>query len=142
MTAPHFTLEARGEPVDEGRFVDIGAIQPVQVVPGLDFRPIIGNQILVNHVTYAPNSVAPLHVHAEEQHIMVISGELHVTIDDETRVMIAGDYCVIPSWVPHGAVTKDLPCVEIDIFNPPRETVVEHATSQVDVSRVHGKAKT
>ena len=54
------------------------AAQTVQIVPGLDFRPIIGNQILVNHVTYARNSVAPMHVHVEEQHIMVITGELHV----------------------------------------------------------------
>jgi quercetin dioxygenase-like cupin family protein len=140
MTAPHFTLEGAGEPVAAGRFVDIAAIQPYQVVPGLDFRPIIGQDILVNHVTYAPHSVAPLHVHAEEQHIMVISGELHVTVDGATRLMVAGDYCVIPSWVPHAAETKDLPCVEIDIFNPPRATVVEHALSQVEGSRVHGEA--
>ncbi|CAN5299245.1 hypothetical protein BH09ACT10_BH09ACT10_13920 [soil metagenome] len=36
------------------------------------------------------------------------------------------------------AQTFELPCVEIDIFNPPRETMIEHAQSQVAGSRVQG----
>jgi quercetin dioxygenase-like cupin family protein len=137
-TTPHFTLEGAKNPTSTGRFVDIAAIDPVRVVPGLDFRPVIGEDLLVNHVTYEPHSVAPLHVHAEEQHIMVISGVLHVTIDGETRTMTAGDYCVIPSWVPHGAETHDEPCVEIDIFTPPRATMVDHARRSIPSSTVDG----
>jgi len=32
--------------------------------------------------------------------------------------------------VPHGARTLDTPCEEIDMFSPPRMTLVEHARAQ------------
>lgn len=134
----HFTTEPGGVPAGPGRFVDIGEIEPVEVVPGLAFRPVIGDDLLVNHVTYEPHSVAPLHVHKEEQHIMVLSGVLHVTIDGDTRTMRAGDYCVIPAWVPHGAATIDEPCVEIDIFTPPRATIADRAREVRDKAGMHG----
>lgn len=37
------------------------------------------------------------------------------------------------SWVPHGARTTDTPCKEIDMFAPPRVTLVEHARAQQHV---------
>jgi quercetin dioxygenase-like cupin family protein len=131
MSRPHFSLEADGEPAGPGRFVDVSAVDPLHVVRGLAMRPILGHDVLVNHVTWEPHSEAPMHVHAEEQHILVLDGEFDLTLDGETRRMRRGDYAVIPSWVPHGAVTGDSPCVEIDIFSPPRETLVEHARDQI-----------
>ena len=51
-----------------------------------------------------------------------------VTVDDgESRTMRPGDVAVIPPWVPHGARTLDSSCQEVDVFAPPRKTLVEHA---------------
>lgn len=130
MDVPHFSLNAGGTPTEHGRLVDVENIEPVRFIEGLDFRPVIGQSILTNFVTWEPFSEAPMHCHEEEQHILVIEGRLTLTIGDEVRDMEKGDYAVIPSWVPHGGTTGVESCVEIDIFNPPRVTLVDHALAQ------------
>lgn len=130
MSQSHFSTEAGGTPTAPGRFVDVSAIEPVEFVPGLGFRPVLGEKTLVNFVSFEPHTEAPMHVHEEEQVVVVTEGEFEFTIGDETRTMRAGDVAVVPSWVPHGARTGDASCREIDMFAPPRMTLVEHARAQ------------
>jgi quercetin dioxygenase-like cupin family protein len=131
VSQPHFSLEAGGEPTADGRFVEVAAIEGVEFVPGLTFQPVLGEKTLVNFVSFEPHTEAPMHVHVEEQVVVVTEGEFDFTIGEETRRMRVGDVAVVPSWVPHGAKTQDQPCREIDMFAPPRETLLEHARSQV-----------
>ena len=44
--------------------------------------------------------------------------------------MRKGDVAVIPSWVPHGAWTTDSHCLEVDVFCPPRESLLKLAEAQ------------
>lgn len=132
----HFSLEGSGEPTAPGRFVDVSAIAPLEMLPGLDFQPVLGEQVLVNFVSFEPHSEAPMHTHEEEQVVVVLEGEFEFTLDGHTRTMRPGDVAVIPPWVPHGAVTHEHACREMDVFNPPRTTLVDYAASQVDASRV------
>ena len=37
---------------------------------------------------------------------------------------------VIPAWVPHGAWTTDTSCLEVDVFTPPRKTLLGLAGGQ------------
>jgi hypothetical protein len=37
---------------------------------------------------------------------------------------------VIPAWVPHGAWTKDTSCLEVDVFCPPRQSLLKLAGAQ------------
>jgi quercetin dioxygenase-like cupin family protein len=122
----YFVTEGGEEPTQPGRFVNLDDIDPMQLAPGLVFRPALGEQVLVNHVFFDANTVAPTHSHVEEQIVVVLSGELEFTVGDETRLMKPGDMAFIPPWVPHGARTLDQPCVEIDIFNPPRRQLLQH----------------
>ncbi len=128
---PHFSTEGAGTPTAPGRYVDVSAIAPVEFVPGLEFRPVLGQGMLANFVTFAPHTEAPLHVHEEEQIVIVLEGEFEFEIDGDTRVMRPGDVAVVPPWVAHGARTKDSSCVEVDVFNPPRRSLLEHAARQV-----------
>lgn len=130
MSASHFSLEG-GPPTADGRFVDVSDIESVEYVPGLRFQPVLGEKTLVNFVSFEPNTEAPMHVHPEEQVVVVTEGEFEFTIGDQTRTMRSGDVAVIPSLVPHGARTTDKACKEIDLFAPPRATLIEHARSQV-----------
>jgi quercetin dioxygenase-like cupin family protein len=130
VTHVHFSTTPGGVPTAEGRFVDVSAIAPAEFVPGLAFRPVLGERSLVNFVSFEPHTEAPMHVHEEEQVVVVTHGEFEFTIGDETRTMRAGDVAVVPSWVPHGARTLDTQCEEIDMFSPPRMTLVEHARAQ------------
>lgn len=124
----HFSTEAGAEPTAPGRFVTVADVDPVEFLPGLEFRPIMGEKTMTSFVTFAPHTEAPVHVHVEEQILIVVDGELDVEVDGEVRTLRPGQLAVIPSWVPHGARTRDVPCTEIDVFNPPRTTLLGYAT--------------
>ena len=42
--ASHFTTEASGEPAGVGRYVNIDTLTPVEFLPGLGFRPVLGQR--------------------------------------------------------------------------------------------------
>lgn len=128
----HFTTEGAGEPTTPGRFVEVASVSPVEFVPGLEFRPVLGQQTMVNFVQFAPHTEAPHHVHIEEQIVIVLEGEFEFELDGETRTMRPGDVAVVPPWVPHGAHTNESTCLEVDVFNPPRETLLAHARGQIE----------
>lgn len=126
----HFNTSG-GKPDAKGRFVDVNCIEPVEMLPGLEFRPVLGVRSMVNVVHFEPHTEAPHHVHEEEQIVMVLDGELEFDIDGDVRTMRAGDMAVVPAWVPHGAHTIETTCREIDVFTPQRRTLLEHARAQV-----------
>jgi quercetin dioxygenase-like cupin family protein len=126
----HFSTEAGGTPTAPGRYVTVHDVEAVEFVEGLEFRPVLAPNTMVNFVDFAEHTTAPLHVHEEEQITIVLEGEFEFTLDGQTRTMRAGDVAVIPSWVPHGAQTRDTTCREIDVFNPPRKSLLDHARKQ------------
>jgi quercetin dioxygenase-like cupin family protein len=128
--ASHFSAEAQGEPAGAGRYVHVDSIKPTEFVPGLGFRPVLGQRGMVNFVNFAPGAEAPRHVHEEEQIVIVLDGEFTFDLDGDVRVMRPGDVAVIPAWVPHGAWTTDTHCVEVDVFCPPRQTLLALAAEQ------------
>jgi quercetin dioxygenase-like cupin family protein len=128
--AQHFTTVAGGTPKRPGRYVDVGAIEAVEFVPGLVFRPVVGDGTMLNFVSFEPHTEAPMHVHEEEQIVLVLDGEFEFEIDGDVRTMRTGDVAVVPSWVSHGARTKDTWCREVDVFTPPRRSLLRHAGGQ------------
>jgi len=126
----HFAAEAQGEPAGKGRYVHVDSIKPTEFVPGLGFRPVLGQRGMVNFVNFAPGAEAPRHVHEEEQIVIVLDGEFTFDLDGDVRVMRPGDVAVIPAWVPHGARTTDTHCLEVDVFCPPRKTLLALAAEQ------------
>lgn len=133
--AHHFSTEAAGTSTAPGRYVDVNAIGSIELVPGLIFRPVLGERTMLNFVSFAPHTEAPMHAHEEEQIVLVIEGEFEFDIDGDVRTMRAGDVAVIPSWVRHGARTLDASCREVDVFNPPRRSLLEHAQRQAPPPR-------
>jgi quercetin dioxygenase-like cupin family protein len=128
--AQHFTQEAQGEPSGPGRYVHIDDLKSAEFVPGLTFRPVLGDGVLTNFVHFDHNTEAPKHVHEEEQIVIILDGEMTFDIDGDVRTMRKGDVAVIPAWVPHGAWTTDTTCLEVDVFCPPRTTLLTLAESQ------------
>ncbi|HKC29064.1 MAG TPA: cupin domain-containing protein [Jatrophihabitans sp.] len=129
MTHSHFS-DSGGTPTAPGRYVDVSRIERAEFVPGLHFQPVLGEQTMVNFVSFDEHTEAPHHVHEEEQIVIVLEGEFEFEIDGDVRVMRRGDVAVVPPWVPHGARTYDTTCLEIDVFNPPRKTLLDHARAQ------------
>ncbi|MGH3276969.1 MAG: cupin domain-containing protein [Streptosporangiaceae bacterium] len=130
--ATHFTTEAGGVPPGPGRFVNVDELKMAEFLPGLGFRPVLGHNAMVNFVSFEPQTTAPRHVHEEEQIVIVLEGELTFDIDGDVRVMRKGDVAVIPSWVPHSGWTTDGTCLEVDVFSPPRQSLLKLAQAQAD----------
>jgi quercetin dioxygenase-like cupin family protein len=128
--ASHFTTEAQGTPAGPGRYVNVDSMKAVEFLPGLGFRPVLGQRSMTNFVTYEPGAEAPRHVHEEEQMVIVLEGELIFDLDGDVRTMRKGDVAVVPSWVPHGAQAGELPCYQLDVFCPPRESLLKLAEAQ------------
>jgi quercetin dioxygenase-like cupin family protein len=109
-----------------GAYVEVDEdVAAVEFVPGLVFRPVVGDQLMANFVRYDPDTVAPLHSHEEEQITVVIEGELEFDLAGDRRTMRPGMAVVVPPGVPHGARTYATSCFEIDVFHPPRRVLLE-----------------
>jgi quercetin dioxygenase-like cupin family protein len=63
--------------------------------------------------------------------VIILDGEMTFDLDGDVRVMRKGDVAVIPSWVPHGAWTTDTSCLEVDVFSPPRKSLLALAEAQL-----------
>ena len=108
-----------------GRWVTFTELPAVDLVPGLTFQPVTTDSVMTNFVTFAPDAVADVYHHSEQQIAIVVSGELHFTVGGEARIMRAGDAVVIPPHVPHGGHAGPEGCTAIDVFTPPRARIVQ-----------------
>ncbi len=81
-------------------------------------------RLMVVKVDFEKGAVGSLHKHHHSQISYVESGVFEVEIDNEKKVLSAGDAFYIPPNVLHGAV-----CIEagvlIDVFSPMREDFIE-----------------
>jgi unsaturated pyranuronate lyase len=122
----YFAMDPKLEGATGGAYVEVDEdVAAVEFVPGLVFRPVVGDQLMANFVRYDPDTVAPLHSHEEEQITVVIEGELEFDLAGDRRTMRPGMAVVVPPGVPHGAHTHATSCFEIDIFHPPRRVLLE-----------------
>jgi quercetin dioxygenase-like cupin family protein len=124
-SAKYFQLDPETVAASPGRYVDTLDVEPVEFVRGLVFRPVLGEELMVNYVSYEPHTDAPRHAHAEEQILLVVEGELEVDLGEERRTLKPGQLAVIPPFVPHAARTHEGTCVQVDIFHPPRQALLD-----------------
>jgi len=108
-----------------GAWHDLEGIEPVEFVPGLSIRAVVGDGVMVNFVSYEPGTIVPEHSHAEEQIAFVLEGEFEFEIDGEKRLLRPGMAAHIPPHVPHAARTFDSHCVQVDVFVPPRRVLLD-----------------
>ncbi len=70
--------------------------------PGVELHAIGGEQVLLCRVSYAPGTGVPRHSHeACEQVMVIVDGEVDVTIAQETRNLTVGDTVVINRGLEH-----------------------------------------
>ena len=123
-------FDESGEPSDEpGRFVNINDLAPLTPGPGLEFRPVTTDSVMTNLVTFEANTPTPIHHHVEQQIAIVLSGELTLTVGNETKVLHAGDCVVIPPHVPHCGSSGPEGRTVLDVFSPPRAAIISLMTT-------------
>ena len=110
----------------DATWFDLNAGVPsLELAPNLGSRPVIGQNLAISYINFAPNTRAPVHSHSEEQIVLVLEGQVEFEVNGVAGLLGPGMGIVIPPNVPHGARTYDSPCVEIDVFHPPRQALVE-----------------
>ncbi|HEX2911111.1 MAG TPA: cupin domain-containing protein [Chloroflexia bacterium] len=120
------TLTTKAQP---GAF-KVAAIEPIEIVPGVNLQLICGDKTMMSFVTIQPGAIVPLHSHPHEQMGAGVEGEMLLYIGglepEHCHIIRAGDSYLIPGGVPHSAKPLgDKACVALDIFSPPREDYVE-----------------
>lgn len=127
MTDPerYFAASTQEQGSGQGTWVAWDVMHPIEMVPGLNFQPVLGERVMANFVHFDPHTEAPLHWHEEEQISFVLEGELEFEVAGETRTLLRGQAVVIPPNVPHAARTYEGSCLEVDVFHPPRKALLE-----------------
>ncbi|MCA9311645.1 MAG: cupin domain-containing protein [Phycisphaerales bacterium] len=98
----------------------------------IDRRRVIGERMMISHVTlHRGFRVAP-HRHDNEQITVLLSGRLRFTLGEEgateIRDMVAGEVLHLPGDVRHGAEALET-CVVLDLFSPVSQTTGVDARS-------------
>jgi quercetin dioxygenase-like cupin family protein len=77
-------------------------VDPFAIFPGVNLHAIGGDQVLLCRVTYEPGKTVERHAHEHTEQVMVIvDGDVDVTIGDERRHLRTGDVCVMNRGVEH-----------------------------------------
>ena len=92
-----------------------------QLEEGIERQMVIGENLMICRLRFAPHVVTPAHDHPHEQMTIVERGRALFTIGDEQRIAQAGDVLHFPSGAWHGASMLDEEVVLVDIFSPIRE---------------------
>jgi quercetin dioxygenase-like cupin family protein len=88
--------------------------------PGFEGKIFHTEQATLSYWQIAAGSVLPVHAHMHEQTTHLLSGNLQLTIGNETKTLEPGMFAIIPSNEPHsGLAITD--CVVLDTFLPVRD---------------------
>ena len=103
------------------RHTDWATIPVEQLEKGIQRQMIVGENLMICRLRFAPNVVTPAHDHPHEQMTIVERGRVLFTIGEEQRIANAGDVLYFPSGTWHGATMLDEEVILVDIFSPIRE---------------------
>ena len=79
-----------------------------EFVDGVRIHAIGGEQVLLCKVNYAPGKQVPWHAHPDtEQVMLIIDGEVEMTIEQETKTLRAGDVVVVNRGLQHRLYSED-----------------------------------
>lgn len=82
---------------------------------------VVGENLMICRLRFAPFVVTPEHRHRHEQMTIVEKGRVRFFIEGEERIAVKGDVLNFPSNCLHGATMLEEEVILIDIFTPIRE---------------------
>lgn len=114
-----------------GRVVNWNEMPAERPRPGISRRAYAtDNVMLVRNVLEADLEVRP-HSHDFDQLVYIVRGGCNLVIEDRDHLMGPGDMMLVPANAEHCAIVTEAPCVNIDLFTPPREDYA-HLVSYLD----------
>jgi quercetin dioxygenase-like cupin family protein len=93
--------------VSRSPFKTWNGVEPFQIFPTVQIHAIGGDQVLLCRVVYEPGTTVARHAHEDTEQLMVIvEGDVTMTIGDETRELGPGDVAVVNRGVEHELHSK------------------------------------
>ena len=92
-----------------------------QLEEGIERQMIVGENLMICRLRFAPHVVTPAHDHPHEQMTIVEQGRVLFTVGDQETVAQAGDVLHFPPGAWHGATMLEDEVILVDIFSPIRE---------------------
>ncbi|MBA3331798.1 MAG: cupin domain-containing protein [Actinobacteria bacterium] len=116
-------------------------VEPYSIFKGVGLHAIGGEQVLLCRVRYEPGTSVPRHAHEQTEQVMVImEGDLRMTIGHETRELQAGDVVVVNRGSEHDLYSQG-GCTFFEALSPvPRDHVPDSERDLVlgaDGGRLH-----
>lgn len=104
-------------------------------IPSVEIRPGVRRKVystdsvmLARHELSLEMELNP-HSHADfDQLVFIASGECEYFFDGEARKMGPGSFLLVPRGVEHFVRPTIAPCINIDIFSPPRTDFASDVT--------------
>ena len=84
-----------------------------------------GTKMTVSRYKFEPGGVFPLHKHEQEQVTVVLSGDVTMTVENETHHLNPGDSLIIAPNVPHQGAVGSGGAEVVGIVAPPRSDNTE-----------------
>jgi quercetin dioxygenase-like cupin family protein len=92
--------------------------ESLSLFDGVSLDAIGGEQVLLCRVRYEPGATVPRHSHAHtEQVMLMLEGELEMTVGAETRALRAGDVVVVNRGIEH-ELQSEGGCAFIEALSP------------------------
>jgi quercetin dioxygenase-like cupin family protein len=104
-----------------GRVVNWDDIPQVQLRPGVRRRVYSTDQVmLAHHELDLGMDLNPHHHDDFDQLVYIASGRCNYYIEGVAHDLVAGSFLLVPRGAEHYVQPTEAPCVNIDIFTPPR----------------------
>jgi len=104
---------------------DWATIPVEKIEAGIERQMVIGENLMICRLRFAPHVVTPPHEHPHEQMTIIERGRALFTIGKEQRIAQAGDVLHFPSGAWHGASMLEEEVILVDIFSPIREDFLQ-----------------
>jgi quercetin dioxygenase-like cupin family protein len=89
--------------------------------PGVRRRSYASDNCMLVMNTLEPKMQLNPHVHDDfDQLVYIVDGECNYFVDDEPHHMTGGSMMLVPAGSPHYIEPLNGPCLNLDIFTPPR----------------------
>ena len=92
-----------------------------KIAEGIERQMIIGENLMICRLWFAPFTVTQEHDHPHEQMTIVERGRVKFFVEGVEKIVSAGDILHFPSMCWHGATMLEEEVILIDIFSPIRE---------------------
>jgi len=108
--------------MEKANFFKVNELKVKKVLDDSTIRAVANKNTMITFFEFGPNtSIMPKHKHLHEQTAIVTAGSVKMTVEEETKILKAGEGVVIPPNMEHEVIPLEPNTKIMDVFYPIRE---------------------